>query len=244
MPIKLYQLDHTLVFPHPSHALSDPNGLLAYGGDLAIERLILAYRNGIFPWYCEGEPIMWWSPTPRTVLQLEQFHLSASMSKFIRKTSFHVTLNQNFAEVIQQCALVHGKQSGTWITKEMTNAYINLHQAKYAQSIEVWDDDVLVGGLYGVVIGKCFCGESMFHRKSNASKLAIAVLVKHMLTHGDHFIDCQMPTKHLASLGAKTVARDDYLQLLTKASAQPTLPAHQWQPQTLFQHNQHIQPPR
>ena len=238
MAIELFQLDESLVFPHPKFALEEPNGLLAFGGDLSIDRLLLAYKNGIFPWYSDGEPIMWWSPSIRTILRLDEFRLSSSMRKFLRKTPFSVTVNRNFQSVIEHCAFIARKDNGTWITDDMIDAYLELHQANYAHSIEVWDNDELVGGLYGVVIGQCFCGESMFHKKTNASKLAMAALVHHMQIHGDQFIDCQMQTAHLTSLGATEINRNAHLSLLKTATSNGVSPRKHWQTQILFQQNQ------
>lgn len=217
--IELYQLDHSLRFPAQSTALHDPPGLLAFGGDLSVERLKFAYQNGIFPWYSEGEPILWWSPDPRGILPLEDFQVSRSLAKFIRKTPFRVTLNKDFAQVINACAQASRQDSGTWISKEMIYAYQELHQAGYAQSVEVWDGADLVGGLYGVTVGTLFCGESMFHHATNASKLAMFYLVQHLRTQECEFIDCQLLNPHLASLGCIEIPRSEFLAKLYPATS-------------------------
>ncbi|WP_026375173.1 leucyl/phenylalanyl-tRNA--protein transferase [Aestuariibacter salexigens] len=230
--LELYQLSQRLAFPHPKHALEEPNGLLAFGGDLSIDRLELAYRNGIFPWFNEGEPILWWSPNPRGVLFPEHFHCSRSLTKFIRRHHYTITLNHAFPEVITACATVRrgpalgadsiapapdDGSSHTWITDNMIEAYIKLHQANIAHSIEVWDNQQLVGGLYGIALGGVFCGESMFHYETNTSKLAFATLVALMKRHGMTLIDCQLPNPHLHSLGCESLARDAFLQRLKHA---------------------------
>lgn len=211
---QLYQLDESLAFPHPDYALNDPNGLLAFGGDLSVERLRLAYRNGIFPWFSDQEPIMWWSPDPRGVLELDQLHVSKSLKKCIRQKKWRVTINKAFTEVSQACSTVPRSDDGTWITESMLNAYTVLHRAGIAHSVEVWDQDNLIGGLYGVSVGKVFCGESMFHRQTNGSKLAFYYLVEHLRQHNFDFIDCQMQNPHLATLGVTEISRDQYLQRL------------------------------
>lgn len=214
MSIQLFRLDDATRFPPPHLALDEPNGLLAFGGDLSVERLLQAYENGIFPWFSEGEPLLWWSPDPRGVLLLDEFYVSRSFKKFLKKHPYRISKNQAFEEVIRSCALTPRDDKGTWITTDMQHAYIRLHKAGYAHSIEVWEDDTLVGGLYGIGIGNVFCGESMFHRRTNASKLAFYHLVHYMKSNGCRFIDCQMQTEHLASLGVKSIARDEFLQLL------------------------------
>lgn len=206
-------LTEKLNFPPVESATKD--GLLAYGGDLAEERLLLAYRNGIFPWYDENSPILWWSPDPRMVLFPEKLKISKSMNKTLVDASFRLTKNTCFETVIDQCAKIKREgQKGTWITDEMKNAYGKLHQRGYVQSYEVWDEDELVGGLYGVDLGRVFCGESMFSLKSNASKFALIKLVEE-LRHKDYsLVDCQVYTKHLVSLGAEEIARKDFLRIL------------------------------
>ena len=215
--ISLPYLEPDTPFPPVEHALDDPNGLLAYGADLSPGRLLTAYSQGIFPWFSEGEPILWWSPSPRAIIPLEGFRASTSLRKLMRKRLYQVTLNRDFAAVIHQCAYIPRIQYGqtsTWITEDMIAAYQALHELGLAHSVEVWKDDKLVGGLYGVAVGKVFCGESMFHCLPNTSKLALAYLVEHMQQHGGDFIDCQMPTEHLMSLGAVSIERDAFISRL------------------------------
>lgn len=219
MPI--FRLLDEAVFPPPDYA--DPSGLIAVGGDLSSERLLEAYRLGIFPWYSEDQPILWWSPDPRFVLELEDFHVSRSLHKTLRKRIFQVTLDRAFEEVITACAAVPREgQNGTWITPEMQEAYIHLHGLGYAHSVETWLEGDLVGGLYGVSLGKGFFGESMFHRKTDASKVALTVLVEKLKSWKFHFIDAQMSTDHMKSLGAKEVSRRIFLKQLRSALRHPT----------------------
>ena len=211
MPI--FRLVDDLVFPPPDYA--DPSGLIAVGGDLSSERLLEAYRVGIFPWYSEDQPILWWSPDPRFVLDLDQFKISRSLGKTLRRRMFHVTFDRVFEDVIAACATVTREdQSGTWITPEMQEAYITLHGLGYAHSVEAWFEGKLVGGLYGVSLGKAFFGESMFHRKTDASKVALAVLVEKLKSWNFQFIDSQMTTEHMSSLGAKEIPRRIYVKKL------------------------------
>lgn len=199
-----------IVFPNP--ALADPDGLLAVGGDLSIERLLLAYRNGIFPWFSDDDPICWYSPHERCVIYPAEVKVSKSMAKVLKSGEFVVTFNKAFREVIVNCAKVGRKdQPGTWITQEMQDAYISLHEKGYAKSVEVWKDNVLVGGLYGVEVGDVFCGESMFSLVSNASKTALIWLCK---TDIFKLIDCQLPNDHLMSLGAEMISRKQYNEFL------------------------------
>ena len=209
----MYLLDNNLNFPHPS--LANEDGVLAVGGELSVERLLLAYRNGIFPWYEHGEEIIWWSPDPRMVLYPSRMKVSKSMRKIIRQNLYKVTFDKAFAEVIDNCKTINRKdQGGTWITSEMRNAYLNLHTKGIAHSVEVWDNNKLVGGLYGVNVGKVFCGESMFSKKSNTSKLAFISLVNMLSEQDYHMVDCQLYTEHLASLGAEEITRDIFLSEL------------------------------
>ncbi|MBA0166475.1 MULTISPECIES: leucyl/phenylalanyl-tRNA--protein transferase [Pectobacterium] len=213
--MRLYQLSsQSLQFPDPNHALDDPNGLLAVGGDLSVSRLTAAYRQGIFPWFSPGEPILWWSPNPRAVLFPDELHVSRSMKKFLKRHTFHATLNQAFDDVIHACA--HEHQDGTWITSGIISAYRQLHQAGKAHSVEVWQDDKLVGGLYGIEQGRLFCGESMFSRTDNASKYALLAFQQHFIHHGGELIDCQVLNAHTASLGVSEISRDRFLQLLSQ----------------------------
>ncbi len=200
----------SLTFPPIEQALDDPNGLLALGGDLSPARLERAYRLGIFPWYQDGQPILWWSPDPRTVLFPDQLHVSRSMQKFLRKTSLRVTFDQAFSRVISECAAPRDYAQETWITDEMQQAYTALHQRGLAHSVEVWEGDELVGGLYGVALGRLFFGESMFSRRDNASKTGFISLVRRLDRLGFVMIDCQMPTDHLFSLGAVSMPRADF----------------------------------
>lgn len=203
--------DQEMIFPNP--ALAEDDGLLAIGGDLSMERLLLAYSNGIFPWFSEGEPILWYAPHERCVIYPERILVSKSMRKIIRDEVFKITLNTAFEEVIFNCANTPRKgQDGTWITNEMQAAYINLHKHGYAHSVEVWHHQQLVGGLYGLKVNRVFCGESMFSTVSNASKAALIYLSKLDLD----LIDCQLPNDHLMSLGAEMIEREVYMKMLEK----------------------------
>ena len=211
MPVFILSQDATF----PSARLANPDGILAIGGDLSQKRLLSAYSQGIFPWYTEGEPIIWWSPDPRTVLFPEQLHVSRSMRRILNRNPFSIKINHNFTEVIRLCQSVDRKnEQGTWITKEMINAYIGLHQAGYAHSIEVYQRKELVGGFYGIALGRCFFGESMFHIQPNASKYGFIKFVQQILKEGFLFIDCQISSHHLRSLGAHDIPRERYLILL------------------------------
>lgn len=219
--IELPYLTEYAPFPSVHQALNEPNGLLAFGGSLDVTRLFNAYSNGIFPWFSEHEPILWWSPDPRSIIEIWEFRTSRSLAKLVRQARYRISLNHGFEDVVKACASVvrvnphTGVLSNdTWITEEMQNAYINLHNAGLAHSVEVWENKTLVGGLYGVAVGEVFCGESMFHIKSNTSKLAMYALVQHMRRHGMAFIDCQLPTEHLSSLGAKEVPRGIFIDRL------------------------------
>ena len=201
-------------FPPPEQALSDPNGLLAVGGDLQPERLLNAYYNGIFPWFNQDDPILWWSPDPRAVFSPGNLRVSRSLVKYLKKQSWTFSINKQFAAVIQGCAAPRAKQEETWISADIQQAYLSLHQQGHAHSIEVWEDDALIGGLYGLAIGQVFCGESMFHLRTNASKAAMIVLQQHLLRCGFKLIDAQVENPHLDSLGAKSIKRKDFLILL------------------------------
>ena len=209
--INKYSLD----FPHPNSANED--GILAWGGDLVPSRLVRAYQNGIFPWYSKDDPILWWSVNPRLIMELDDFKLSRSLKKSMKK--FTYKFDNNFEEVVKNCATVkRNDKNGTWINKEIIEAYTNLHGMGIAHSIESYLNDELVGGLYGLIVGKVFCGESMFASKNDASKSAYATLIKHLKYWGYDFIDCQVPTQHLKSLGAKEVSRDYFLNRLKKVN--------------------------
>ncbi|VAV84301.1 Leucyl/phenylalanyl-tRNA--protein transferase [hydrothermal vent metagenome] len=204
-------LTEKIKFPDVSQANSD--GLLAVGGDLSVKRLVLAYKHGIFPWYETGEPILWWSPNPRFVLFPERLKISKSMKQVLRNCDYRVTVNTDFTQVIKQCALIkRSGQSSTWITNDMIEAYIKLHDLGCATSVEVWKDEVLVAGFYGVDLGnKVFCGESMFTKESNASKVGFITFVQ----NSDYkLIDCQVYTQHLESLGAEEISRKTFLEYL------------------------------
>ncbi|GAB4405665.1 MAG: leucyl/phenylalanyl-tRNA--protein transferase [Bacteroidia bacterium] len=220
MPVYALPEDH--LFPPPQHARRD--GLLAVGGDLHPDRLLLAYRQGIFPWYSPGEPILWWSPDPRFVLYPPELRVHRSMRPLLNQQRFRVSYDQAFGEVMQRCRkTVRPGQHGTWITPEMLDAYARLHAAGYAHSVEVWQGDTLVGGLYGVSLGACFFGESMFAHVSNASKVGFITLVRDLQARHFTLIDCQVPTVHLASLGAREVPRRQFLAQLAQGLAAPTL---------------------
>jgi leucyl/phenylalanyl-tRNA--protein transferase len=228
MPI--FALSADVAFPPPQ--LASQEGLLAIGGDLSPERLLLAYRLGIFPWYSDDEPILWWSPDPRLVLYPAEFHLSQSLAKTIRRREFAVSMDRAFERVIRECGRLRSDLGeGTWIVPEMIEAYCRLHAAGFAHSVEAWQGSRLAGGLYGVSLGRCFFGESMFTRVSNASKVALAALVSHLKAEGFGLIDCQVTTGHLQRMGAREIPRDLYLEQLRKYLQAPdrigqwTLPA-------------------
>lgn len=210
----MFFLGNDMFFPPVSAA--SPEGVVAVGGDLHPDRLELAYRSGIFPWFEDGAPILWWSPDPRMVLYPEELRLSKSMRQFMRNTPLKVTMNQAFERVIRECALISRPgQSGTWITAEMIEAYTRLHRRGLAASVEVWREKDLVGGLYGIDLGHVFCGESMFAKESNASKLGFVHLVNHLKEKHCELIDCQVYTEHLASLGAREIDREVFMSILT-----------------------------
>jgi len=208
-------LTRTNWFPPVETALIEPNGLLAAGGDLSAERLLSAYRRGIFPWYSPGEPLLWWSPDPRMVLFPEEVRISRSLNRILKSPNYEIRLDSAFAKVIEACAAPREDGGGTWISAEMQTAYRRLHQLGYAHSVETWIDlegqGTLVGGLYGVAIGRVFYGESMFSRLSNASKIGLAHLCRFLERRGFVVIDCQMNTAHLASLGAREIPRQDFV---------------------------------
>lgn len=202
-----------VAFPSLEYVTSE--GILAVGGDLSTERLLHAYSNGIFPWYSEGEPILWYCPDPRMVLYLNKLKVSKSMKSLLKKEIYRVTYNEAFQDVIQQCKSIdRGDGLGTWITDDMQQAYIELHKKGIAKSVEVWRNDTLVGGLYGVDLGHVFCGESMFSKESNASKIAFVHLVRKLNNEGYKLLDCQIYNSHLASLGAEEIPREDFLKIV------------------------------
>jgi leucyl/phenylalanyl-tRNA--protein transferase len=206
-------------FPPVSQALDDPPGLLAAGGDLSPERLLAAYRQGIFPWYSAGEPVLWWAPDPREVLFPKELHVSRSLRRCLVRGEFTVTENREFLGVITACgAPRRGLQTSTWITPEMNAAYCELHRRGVASSIEVWEDGVLAGGLYGIRSGPVFCGESMFSRRDNASKVALAWLAGQCSGRGIDLIDCQMPSPHLRSMGSRPLPRHEFLAILRRGA--------------------------
>lgn len=217
MPV--YRLSKKLTFPHPSLARED--GLLAVGGDLSTERLLLAYCNGIFPWFSEDDPILWWSPDPRFVLYPKDTRVSQSMRKFLRKNLYTVTFDTCFPQVMTQCGSL--RAPNTWITPEMLESYCTLHQLGLAHSVETWHEGRLVGGLYGVSLGRCFFGESMFSTMDNASKTALITLSGKLLERDFHLIDCQVYSQHLESMGAVNVDRDDFLGQLAEGLKYETI---------------------
>ncbi len=205
--------DDTTPFPPVEHAMEMPNGLLMAGADLTPQRLISAYQQGIFPWYEEGEPILWWSPDPRCVIWPQDLKISRSLRKVLKQETFEITTNLAFREVIRHCGGPRAGSTGTWITDDMANAYCHLNRYHFAQSTEVWLDGKLVGGLYGISLGKIFVGESMFSHVSNASKVALVHLTQQQ---GYELIDCQLETDHLTSMGATLIPRSEYIALLAK----------------------------
>lgn len=215
-------LTDDLEFPPLSKALRRPNGLLAAGGDLSVERLLAAYRRGIFPWYSDGEPILWWSPDPRMVLFPDELRVGRSLRKTLRKAPFEVRADSSFREVIAKCSEPRADQPGTWITAEMQQAYGLLHRMGIAHSVESWRDGELVGGLYGVALGKVFFGESMFSRVTDASKVAFVHLVSQLIDWGFGLIDCQMRTPLLASFGAREIARAEFTSRLAELVHYPS----------------------
>ena len=233
-------LDVNSPFPDVSKALAEPAGLLAAGADLSPQRLLQAYRPGIFPWFSEGQPILWWSTDPRMVLYTDHFVISDSLKKTLRKIErsrhtdgrWEVRFDSAFREVMRACAGPRRNEVGTWISKDIVDGYCGLHRAGYAHSVEVWLDGQLVGGAYGVSIGRMFYGESMFARVSDASKVALAYLVHFLRQHGVQMIDCQQETRHLASLGAAPIPRSQFLQHLRQAIDAPQI--NFWHPLDLF----------
>lgn len=210
-------------FPSPARALSSPNGLLAFGGDLSPARLRAAYSHGIFPWYSEGDPLLWWSPDPRCVFAIDGVHVSHSLAKFLRHCAWTWTVDRAFEDVMLGCAAPRHGQDGTWITPDMRVAYVNLHALGHAHSIEVWEGDRLVGGTYGVASGRAFSAESMFSRRTNASKVALLALAMVLRERGSPWIDAQVPNPHLMRMGAHTLPRARFLRELALLAAQRPL---------------------
>ena len=223
----IFHLDGTPAdsdFPDPALATRDPDGLLAVGGELSRPRLLQAYRQGIFPWYSEGQPILWWSPDPRTVLYPEQIHVSRSLKKRLRRGGLTLQFDTDFDAVTAACAEPRNNQDGTWLLPEMRDAYAELHRHGDAHSIELWDEDRLIGGMYGVCIGTVFFGESKFSRAPDASKIVMVYLAEQMLAHGFRLLDCQVFNPHLARMGAVEIPRSRFLQELESAVATEPLP--------------------
>jgi leucyl/phenylalanyl-tRNA---protein transferase len=209
----MYYITKELYFPPVDEASYE--GILAIGGDLSTERLLLAYRNGIFPWYDEMDPILWWSPSVRMVVAPQLYKIPKSVRNLLNQNKFKITFNKNFRDVITNCQKVKRKnQSGTWINDDLIEAYVTLHDLGYAKSVEVWQDDVLVGGLYGVDLGHVFCGESMFSKVSNASKIAFITLINHLKENNYKLLDCQVYNEHLEKLGAFEISRDVFMKIL------------------------------
>jgi leucyl/phenylalanyl-tRNA---protein transferase len=208
-------------FPDPSEALAEPNGLLAFGGDLSPERLLAAYSRGIFPWFSEDEPILWWSPDPRCVFRTDDMHVSRSLRRQLARTPWKVTVDRAFTQVMRACAAPRENQQGTWITEDMIEAYSALHALGHAHSVEVWDGDELVGGIYGLAVGRLFCGESMFSRRSGGSKVALVGLCRLLRQWDFPLLDAQVTNPHLLSLGAVEMSRGDFLKTIRRLAALP-----------------------
>jgi leucyl/phenylalanyl-tRNA---protein transferase len=212
-------LDDSLNFPPVDLALKDPNGLLAIGGDLSPQRLVAAYAHGVFPWFSDDDTyILWWSPDPRAHLPLDNYSIKRSLRKTIKKSPFQLSINHDFEQVIDRCSAITDMRTETWITYDMREAYIQLHQQGHAHSIEVWSEDELIGGLYGINIGRCFFGESMFTRRTDASKMAFYFLAGLLKQNNALLLDCQMPNPHLDSLGVLPIKREDYQALLAQGT--------------------------
>jgi leucyl/phenylalanyl-tRNA--protein transferase len=211
----MFQLGKDYFFPNPNNA--DENGIVAFGGDLNPLRIIEAYKKGIFPWFESDKNLIWWSPDPRMILYCDKFNISKSFKVFLKKCAFRITFNKEFEEVINLCANIKRiNQKGTWITKGLINSFIELHRMGKAISVEVWQDDEIVGGLYGLDLGDVFCGESMFSKSSNASKVALYYLNLELKKNNYRFIDCQVPSEHLKSLGGEIIKRENFINLLNK----------------------------
>ncbi|GAP67024.1 leucyl/phenylalanyl-tRNA--protein transferase [Mizugakiibacter sediminis] len=213
-------------FPDPQQALREPNGLLAAGGDLSPQRLLHAYARGIFPWYGEGEPILWWSPDPRCVFRTDGVHVSRRLARFLRGSRWTLSADAEFEAVVGACGAPRARQSGTWITRSMHAAYVRLHALGHAHSVEVWDGGALVGGIYGVAVGRMFCGESMFSRADNGSKAALLALCRALHGWGFPLLDAQVTNPHLLRLGAIEMPRAEYLEALSRLAAMPGETGH------------------
>ncbi|NQY33394.1 MAG: leucyl/phenylalanyl-tRNA--protein transferase [Alteromonadaceae bacterium] len=227
-----YISSDSLAFPSLDSALSDPNGLLAVGGDLSCKRLVSAYSQGIFPWFGEQDPIMWWSPDPRAIIAIKDIRINRTLTKILKKSDYRVSVNCNFDQVIDYCSDAPFRQEDTWIVPEMIDAYKQLHLQGFAHSIEVWMQDELVGGLYGVAINGYFSGESMFYTKSNASKIALVYLVRLLAQENIDFIDCQMLNPFLQDMGCKKISRNKFIYLKNKA-INKVVPTNFWQARNL-----------
>lgn len=209
----MFKLGEDYIFPHPSNA--DKHGIVAYGGDLNPLRILEAYKSGIFPWFESDQNLMWWSPDPRMIMYTDKFKVSKSFKAFLKKSNYKVTFNKDFELVINSCANIKRiNQKGTWITEGLIKSFIDLHKMGKAISVEVWEDDDIVGGLYGLDLDDVFCGESMFSKSSNASKIALYYLTKELRKNNYRFIDCQVPSEHLKSLGGEIISRSNFLDLL------------------------------
>ena len=209
----MFKLGEDYIFPHPSNA--DKHGIVAYGGDLNPLRILEAYKSGIFPWFESDQNLMWWSPDPRMILYTDKFKVSKSFKAFLKKSNYKVTFNKDFELVINSCANIKRiNQKGTWITEGLIKSFIDLHKMGKAISVEIWEDDDIVGGLYGLDLDDIFCGESMFSKSSNASKIALYYLTKELRKNNYRFIDCQVPSEHLKSLGGEVISRSNFLDLL------------------------------
>ncbi|NGY06795.1 leucyl/phenylalanyl-tRNA--protein transferase [Solimonas terrae] len=229
-PIRLHWLDPRnphQPFPPVHLAMRDPNGLLAIGGDLSPTRLVRAYRQGIFPWYNPDEPVLWWCPDPRTVLFPSEIHISHSLGKTIRRGNYALSFDRAFESVLEACSAERGRSRGTWLGEDMRHAYLELFRRGHAHSVEVWRDGALIGGLYGVTLGRVFFGESMFSRASDASKLALYWLCRQLQSWNFEMIDCQVSSAHLLSLGAQEMRREPFLKLLAVA-VEPAPPNRSW----------------
>jgi len=226
--------DPAAPFPPSSKALDSPNGLLAWGGDLRPERLLTAYRSGIFPWYSQGQPILWWNPAPRCVLYPEKVHLSRRTRRRYNSNVYHLTADSAFIEVVAGCAEPRGYECGTWITQDMLDAYGQLHQLGHAHSLEVWEDELLVGGIYGLALGSVFFGESMFSRRTDASKIALVALCRHLHRLGFGLLDCQVGNAHLYTMGCENISRRPFEALLESLVNDPR-PVGSWQDLCVFE---------